>query len=56
MTETEQQDAEALIANWEVMKPIVAAVQQKTGLNRTEALLLWIVTTLDNDELEPWQG
>ncbi len=55
MTETEQQDAEALAANWEVIRPIVAAAQQKTGLSRAETLLLWIITSMDNEEPEVWQ-
>lgn len=57
MTETEQQDTEALVANWEIMRPIIAAVQRHTGLSRMEAMLLWIVTSMDRDEpAEPWQA
>ena len=55
MTETEKQDAQALCDNWETIRPVIAAVQDRTGLSRVEALLLWIVTTIDGDELEPWQ-
>ena len=55
MTDTEQQDAQALCDNWEIMRPIIAAVQRRTGLNRVEAMLLWFITT-HGDEPEPWQG
>ncbi len=55
MTETEKQDANALSENWDTMRPVIAAVQAQTGLNRTEALLLWIITTIEGDEPEPWE-
>ncbi|HEY6091820.1 MAG TPA: hypothetical protein VIV83_07505 [Gemmatimonadales bacterium] len=57
MTETQTADVEALIDNWTVLEPIVTEVVRRTRLTRTEAMILWLITSQENDdaEPEPWQ-
>ena len=58
MTETEQleQDAETLVGNWDEIAPLIAAVQRRTGLTKTQALLVWLGSQPDDDEPEPWEA
>ncbi len=56
MTETLGESADVLCTNWDEIGPLIAAVQRRTGLSRTEALLLYVASlTGDEDEgTEPW--
>jgi hypothetical protein len=56
MTDTEMcEGVETLVSNWADMAPLVAEVQRRTGLTRTQVMLLWLVS-MDDDEPEPWRG
>ena len=54
MTETEQ-DLETLCENWATLAPLIAEVRRRTGLTQTQAMLLWLGSQPDDDDLEPWQ-
>src|ERR1051325_1966007 len=56
MTETQTADVEALIDNWTVLEPIVTEVVRRTRLTRTEAMILWLITSQENDDAEPEPG
>src|SRR6266566_7840212 len=60
MTETEltalRDDVELLCGNWNEIRPIIEAVQRRTGLTRTETMILWLASQPDDGyELESWQ-
>ncbi len=61
MTETEltalRDDVELLCGNWNEIRPIIEAVQRRTGLTRTETMILWLASQPDDGyELESWQA
>ncbi len=59
MTETEllNSDVGQLCDNWNEIRPIIEAVQRRTGLTRTEALIVWHASQPEDDPpLEPWQA
>ncbi len=56
MTETEQEEVETLCENWEALAPLVAEVQRRTGLTRTQAMLLWVGSLPDDEPDGPWKS
>jgi len=57
MAETELLDVvELLCSNWDEIRPIIEAVEARTGLSRTQALILWLASQPDDDSPpEAWQ-